>query len=245
MHKILSTIILTTLLILSGAITGSAAWQLTLDVSIPDPNSDTGTASNNLTIGSDQTATDTYDNKFDTVALLKGPIQAYIAHPEYTPEQQKLWRDFRSNEFPKEWLLEVNSEGEVNTVNIKWGINALDNLSFTLVDQDSNQEIIMKATPEYSYNSTPNTQKKFLLRVSENTAVNTSVGANGNSVGNSAGGGTKGGGCGYIKDIGGNNRFPGGPGSAALNMTILFAPLIWLTTRKTILSYALVLIRRR
>ena len=238
MYKILSTIILTTLLILSSAIAGSAAWQLNLDVSTPDPNSDTGRATNKLTIGSDQTATDSYDNKFDTVALLKGPIQAYLAHPEYASEQQKLWRDFRSNEFPKEWLLEVNSQGEVNTVNIKWGVNAPDNLIFTLVDQDNNQEIGMNASSEYSYNSTSNSQKKFLLRVSENTAVNTSGGANGNSGVSNAGGGTKGGGCGYIKDIGGNNsRLPGGPGSAVLNMTILFAPLIWLTTRKTILSY--------
>lgn len=243
MHKILNTIILTTLLILSGAVTGSAAWQLTLDISTPDLNSDTGTASNKLTIGTEQSATDTYDNTFDTVALLKGPIQAYLVHPEYAPEQQKLWRDFRSNEFPKEWLLEVNSQGEINTVNIKWGVNAPDNLIFTLVDQDNNQEIGMNASSEYSYNSTSNSQKKFLLRVSENTAVNTSGGANGNSGVSSAGGGTKGGGCGYIKDIGGNNRRPGGPGSAVLNMTILFAPLIWLTARKAILSYALLLIK--
>ena len=79
MCKILNTIILTTLLILSGAVTGSAAWQLTLNVSTPDPNSDTGAATNKLTIGADQTATDAYDNKFDTVALLRGPVQAYIA----------------------------------------------------------------------------------------------------------------------------------------------------------------------
>ncbi len=230
MYKILSTIILTTLLILSSAITGSAAWQLNLDVSTPDPNSDTGTATNNLTIGTDQTATDTYDNTFDTVALLKGPIEAYIIHPEYASEHQKLWRDLRSDTLPKEWTFEVSSPGEGNIIKIKWGINAPDNLSFTLVDQDSNKEIIMKTIPEYSYNSTSNSQKKFLLRVSENTVVNTG--------GNSEVNATRGGGCGHIRDTGGNNRLPGGPGSAVLNMTILFAPLIWLTTRKTILSYA-------
>ena len=101
MHKILSTIILTILLILSGAVTGSAAWQLNLDVSTQDPNSDTGTATNRLTIGTDQTATDAYDNTFDTVALLKGPIEAYIVHPEYAAEQQRLWRDIRSDALPK------------------------------------------------------------------------------------------------------------------------------------------------
>src|SRR3972149_8852980 len=173
MHKILSTIILTTLLILSGAVTGSAAWQLNLDVSTQDPNSDTGTATNNLTIGTEQSATDAYDNKFDIVALLKGPIEAYIVHPEYAAEQQKLWRDFRSDAFPKEWTIEVNSPGEASTINIKWGINAPDNLNFTLIDQDNNQEIGIRTSSEYSYNSTSNSQKKFLLRVSDNSAVTT------------------------------------------------------------------------
>src|SRR3972149_2792592 len=230
MHKILSTIILTILLILSGAVTGSAAWQLNLDVSTQDPNSDTGTATNNLTIGTEQSATDAYDNTFDTVALLKGPIEAYMVHPEYASEQQRLWRDIRSDALPKEWTIEVNSPVEGNTINIKWELIAPDNLDFTLIDQDKNKEIKLRASSEYSYNSTPNSQKKLLLRVSENTAVTTA----GNSNGNAA----KGGGCGYIKDISGNNsKLPGGPGSAVSNMILLFAPLIWLTTRKAISSY--------
>lgn len=229
MYKILSATILTTLLILGSAITGSATWQLTLDVSTPDPDSDSGIATNRLTVGTDQTATDAYDNKFDTVAFLEGPVQAYIAHPEYANEHQKLWRDLRSNALPKEWTFEVNSPGDGNTINIKWGLNAPDNLNFTLIDQDNNKEIGIRASSEYSYNNIPNSQKKFLLRVSENTTVTTG--------GNSEVNATKGGGCGQIKDAGGNNRLPGGPGSAVLNMTILFTPLIWLTRRKTLLSF--------
>ncbi|MBI5193535.1 MAG: hypothetical protein HZA08_08865 [Nitrospirae bacterium] len=240
MYKILSTIILTTLLILSSTITGSAAWQLTLDVSTSDPNSDTGTASNKLTIGTEQSATDTYDNAFDTVALLKGPIQAYLVHPEYAAEQQKLWRDLRSDALPKEWTIEVNSPVEGNTINIKWGLNAPDNLNFTLIDQDSNQEVGMRASSEYSYNSTPNSQKKFLLRVSENATVSTSGGGNGISGNNSSGTGTKGGGCGYIKNVVGDGEYPGASGSAALNMVILFTPLIWLTIRRVVFSGVIV-----
>ncbi len=237
MFKILNTLILTTLLILSGAITGSAAWQLSLDVSTPDPDADTGIATNKLLIGADQTATDAYDNKFDTVALLKGPVQAYISHPEYPVERQKLWRDLRSNTLPKEWIIEVNSPEEGKTVKIKWGITAPENLNFTLIDQDNNQEIGIRTASEYSFNSTSNSQKRFLLRATDNTTVTTG--------GNSEGPVTQGGGCGYIKDMGGNNRLPGGPGSAALNMTIFFAPLIWITTRKTLLSYASLFIGRR
>lgn len=233
MHKILITTILTTLLILGSAITGSAAWQLTLDVSTTDPNSDTGAATNKLTVGTDQTATDAYDNKFDTVALLRGPIQAYIANPEYAAEKQKLWRDIRTDSLPKEWTIEVNSPDEGNTIKIKWGINAPDNIDFTLIDQATNQEVGIRSSSEYSYDSTSNSQKTFLLRVSDNTSVTTGGSSNGNA--------TKGGGCGYIKDINGNNSSPGGPGSAALNMMILFAPLIWLTTRRTISGYPVIL----
>ncbi|MCC6543244.1 MAG: hypothetical protein IT392_01925 [Nitrospirae bacterium] len=229
MYKILSITILTTLLILGSAITGSAAWQLTFDVSTPDPDSDSGLATNRLTVGADQTATDAYDNKFDTVAFLGGPVQAYIPHPEYAIEKQKLWRDIRSNALPKEWIIEVNSPGDGNTIKIKWGITAPDNLNVTLIDQDNNKEIGIRTSSEYSYNNTPNSQKKFLLRVSENTSVTTG--------GNSEVNATKGGGCGHIKGTGGNNSLPGGPGSAVLNMTILFAPLIWLTSRKTLSSF--------
>ena len=70
MYKILNTTILTMLLLLGSAVTGSAAWQITLDVSTTDPNADSGLATNRLTVGTDQTATDAYDNKFDTIALL-------------------------------------------------------------------------------------------------------------------------------------------------------------------------------
>ena len=240
MHKIFSTIILTTLLILGSAVTGLAAWQLSLDVSTPDPNSDTGTATNKLTIGADPTATDAYDNKFDTGALLKGPVQAYLAHPEYAPEQQKLWRDFRSDALPKEWTIEVYSPGEGNAINIKWGIKAPNNLYFTLVDKDSNQEIVMTASSEYSYNSTSNSQKNFLLRVSQKTGGDTVGGGGGSSGGSSSGAETKGGGCGYIKNAGKEGGYPGGSGSAALNMVILFTPLIWLTVRRVVFSSGLI-----
>lgn len=249
MYKILSTTILTTLLILGSAITGSANWQLTLDVSTQDPNSDSGIATNRLTVGTDQSATDAYDNKFDTVAFLGGPVQAYIPHSEYAAAQQRLWRDIRPNALPKEWTIEVNSPGEGNTINIKWGLNAPDNINFTLIDQDNNKEIGIRASSEYSYINIPNSQKKFLLRVSENTTVTTGDNSEGIATkgegGNSEVNATRGGGCGHIKDAGGNNGHTGVPGSAVLNMTILFAPLIWLTRRKTILTYYALLLNGR
>ena len=241
MHKILNSIILITILILTITATSLASWQLTLDISTPDPNSDTGTATNKLTVGTDPTATDTYDNTFDTVALLKGPVQAYLAHPEYVPGQQKLWRDFRPDTFPKEWTVEVYSPGEASAINIKWGIDAPNNLYFTLVDQDSKQETIMTTSSEYSYNSAPNSQKNFLLRVSEKTGGDTVGGSGGDKGGSSSGGAAKGGGgCGTIKNVGRNGGYPGEPSSAAMNMVILFTPLIWLTIRRVVFSGVMV-----
>jgi len=108
--------------------------------------------------------------------MLKGHIQAYLVHPEYAAEQQKLCRDFRSDALPKERTIEVNSPVEGNTINIKWGLNVPDNLNFTLLDHDGNQEVDIRASSEYSFNSTSNSQKTFLLKESKNTAVRTNGG---------------------------------------------------------------------
>lgn len=246
MHKILNIIILSTALTLTITATSQAAWQLTLDISTPDLNSDSGTALNKLTVGTDPTATDAYDNKLDTLALLKGPVQAYLAHPEYATGQQKLWRDFRPDTFPKEWTVEVYSPGEASAVNIKWAINVPNNLYFTLIDKDTNQEIVMTTSSEYSYNSAPNSQKNFVLRVSEKTGGDT-VGGGGGDIGGSSGGGTAkgGGGCGIIKNVGRDGDYPGGRDSSALNMVILFTPLIWLTIRRVVFSGVMVYVIQR
>lgn len=218
MRKILSIIILTTILIVTGAAPSMAAWQLTLEVSTPDPNSDTGIASNKLSIGTDQDATDSYDNRLDTIALLGSPaqasVQAYIYHPEYPSSQQRLWRDFRSDSLPKEWVIEVQSNVG-SSVNINWEINAPDDLKFTLTDQDTNQEISMTSSSEYSFSNTLTMPKKFLLKVAENTNSSTS-----------GGGSSRGGGCGYIKNAGQKSNSMKDYGQIALNMIILITPLL-------------------
>lgn len=237
MHKILNIIILTTILTLTITATSLAAWQITLDVSTPDTASDTGLASNKLYIGTDPAATDGYDSKLDTPALLRGPVQAYISHPEYQASLQKLWGDIRKDSFPQEWQIEVASSGINNPVKVTWKIDAPSTLSFTLVDKESNQEISMASSTEYSYSSTTTSPKKFLLKASDNSSIPPSTGSQSNS-----GGGSKGGGCGTIKNTGRDGKYPGGSGSAALNMVILFSPLIWLAIRRVVFSGGLVYI---
>ncbi len=241
MNKFLNQIIMSTILALALNSTSMAALQINLEVSTPDPKSDTGVATNNISIGTDPATTDSYDNTYDTVALLDGPVQAYINHSDYSAEHQKLWRDYRSTDtLPKEWTIEVHSKDSSN-VNMKWNIGTTDNLIVTLTDVTNNQEINMLSAPAYSFEGTSGTPVMLLLRVAENaTSINND---NNNSVSDNSGS-PKGGGCGYIKDTGGNNKFPGSNSSAAINITVLFAPLIWLATRKTLKSQVLIYLRR-
>src|SRR3989304_2123269 len=173
MHKIITRIILMVLYTLTLTTTSFASYQVDIEISTPDSKADTGLASNKLHIGTDRTATDGYDNKFDTLALFalsEGtmPLQAYLYHPEYSSGQQKLWGDFRGESFPQEWEFEVLSE-ENSLININWLINAPANLKFNLIDLNRNQEIAMASSNKYSFSNSTSVPKKFLLKVSEDT----------------------------------------------------------------------------
>jgi len=222
-------LILTIILTLTMAAGSMAAWQVNIEVSTPDPNADTGLATNKLYIGTDVAATEGYDNKLDTIAFLDGPIQAYLSHPEYQLNQQKLWRDVRSDSLPQNWEIEVQSSGANNTINLNWKIEAPNNLDFSLMDKDSGQNIDITSSSKYSYSNTSTTPKRFLLKVSQNLATSDqSSGAES----------SKGGGCGYIKDFGKKNNSQNERGQVALNMIILMTPLL-LPLRNYIRRYAL------
>lgn len=216
MHKIFSAFNFAIILLLTISTTSLAAWQVNLDISTPDPNSDTGIASNKLVIGTDPNATDGYDNQFDTIALLDGPVQAYISHPEYAAGQQKLWRDIRMDSLPQEWEIEVEAV-DSKDISITWQIDTMENLQFTLTDMDTNKEIRLKSSTAYSYRNTSSLPKSLLLRVEEGSLNIKQTGKSG-----------KGGGCGYIiKNAGkreGNsvNEY----GQNTLNMLILITPLV-------------------
>src|SRR3990170_483406 len=172
MKKILVSILFSTIIILTGTITGLAAWHVDIEFSTPSLNSDSGVASNKLSLGTDLAATSGYDNTLDTLALLNGPIHAYIIHSEYNQDYQRLWRDFRNESLPQEWEIEVLSSVTDQPVKVAWEINAPANLSFNLIDRDSNQTVQMGSLTEYSYrSSSATTSKRFLLQVAENTTT--------------------------------------------------------------------------
>lgn len=200
-----------------------AEWQVDLEVYSQDQKSDTGNASNNLSFGTTATSSEEYDNKFDTIALLTDPVNAYFYHPEYKSNVQKLWRDFRGDVLPKEWGFEVQSSNANNPINIKWTIQAPDNLHFVLVDKDTGNETDMSSASIYTYNTDSTTPKKFLLKISDNNSLST---VNGNNNLISQGVGSKGGGCGTIKTIDKNSSPLNNSGNMAINMIILLSPLL-------------------
>lgn len=238
MRKAMLIIILTVLSI-SFAGNSRADWQIDMDVYTIDEQSDTGNATNNLLLGSSALYTEQFDNKFDTIALTSEPVNAYFYHPEYKSNVQKLWRDLRGASLPQEWELEVQSSEVNKTINLKWQIEDYDNVHFILVDKDNGSEIDMASVNEYSYTNESLSPKKFLLKVakddSQTTMDNSSIANNdtNNDIVTSSSGtsdsgstGTTGGGCGYIKNINGNNNHRNNGGNIAMNMIILIVPLL-------------------
>lgn len=223
MYRALLTIITAGILLLTLITTAMASWQIEIEVSTPDPGSDTGTAVNRLIIGTDPSGTDVYDNKLDTLALTNGPIQAYVYHPEYPSALKRLWRDYRSNTLPAEWELHIEAIQENIPVTIAWKVSGTDNIDFTLIDQDTNQEI-SSATENYSYTAT-SIPKRLLLKVAESTSTVSNP-----STGNS--GSSRGGGCGYIKDSRGrkDNKY----GQGIMFMIILLSPLLMPSYKKLV-----------
>lgn len=229
MYKILTIFLSTTILILIITSSSFATWQINVEISTPDTDSDTGIASNKLYLGTDPAAADGYDNNLDTIALLDGPIQAYFPHPEYPTNQQKLWRDFRKDSLPKEWEIEVTTIEMNSPVKINWEINVPEKLNLTLIEKESNKEIDMTSYSDYTYNNNSILPKKFLLKVTGEVSGETS---------------RKGGGCGYIK----NTRQRGNPmneyGQIAINFIILIAPLL-ITLQHYARKRAFVVVKRK
>lgn len=161
-YKIFSILIIT---ILSLAVPFvSLAWQVKIIVSTPDPNADSGLATNNLYFGVDPKATNDYDNLLDTIALLIGPVQAYFSHPEYQSNLQKLWRDFRAEALPQVWEMLVTTLNPNTLVDFTWSGSIPRDVNLTLIDTESNQIISMNTSTQYSYLQLSAAQKKFLIQ---------------------------------------------------------------------------------
>lgn len=191
-----------------------ASWQIEIVVSTPDPKADSGEATNRLVIGVDPSATDSFDNTMDTVALLDGPVMAYVDHPGYPSAFKKLWRDMRTTGLPAQWEIHIGTSNPDVPVKVTWQLKGTDRVDFTLVDKDTGQ--VLSSTGSNTYSYTASSDPKILL-----LKVNSSTASSSPSSGGSSGG--KGGGCGYIKSPGGDDHM----GGEVLGfMVVLFSPLI-------------------
>lgn len=125
-------------------------WQVKLKVQ-------SGNAYNNLILGTDSTATDGYDNIWDTYALLGGNLQAYFPHPEWNMAHTKFQRDIRAHAPGQtiEWQMTVEYTQTGSTFTISWDLSNLpSNYPIILIDDSTNQQIDMRGSDSYAFTYT-------------------------------------------------------------------------------------------
>ncbi len=128
---------------------------------------ESGTVHNYLVLGVDSTATDGFDNLWETPALFGGGIMAYFPHDDWNRAQNKFWRDIKSNDSgtTKTWPFIVDIDPDSSLLNsefrISWNVSKIpQDYSVTLIDDTTAQQIDMRANPSHSFIfTTPRTYK--------------------------------------------------------------------------------------
>ena len=102
-------------------------WSMAIEFSIPDSSLPLGAVQSRLVLGVDPSATDAFDNQWDTVALWSNSLKATFPHPDYPsdlPDTQSLWHDIRGNsESSHTWNIEVSSDRFGTNTTIYWTFN--------------------------------------------------------------------------------------------------------------------------
>lgn len=141
----------------------SEDWAMAFNISVSDPDTDSGRLRNHLEAGVLTSGTDGYDNNSDVVALLAGPLQAAFTHEgdaAYPPHLQTLWRDVRTAGVPKSWTIRVASQQSGLPVTVEWtpppavSADTCHRGIVLLQDQASGQSIDLNTTSSYVYTST-------------------------------------------------------------------------------------------
>lgn len=137
------------------------AWETTISISY-------GNDTSLLTIGGDRTATDWFDNRWETRAMLAGSIQAYFYHPEWGKETPYFWSDIRDLRLPKEWSFYVYSTVSNQLLEMRWDgySNIPDTVQLYLIDDTASVTIDMKAQSTYTYTNISSSPRIFRVNVS-------------------------------------------------------------------------------
>ena len=140
-------IFIVSLIFLEGMAPASPDWQITLNVTA-------GNAQNRLVLGADSTATDGYDNLWDTYALLGGDLQAYFPHPEWNMIHDVFQRDIRAHAPGQtiEWSMTVEYPATGTDITISWDLSYIPSTyPVYLIDNQTNQQIDMRTSTQYTF----------------------------------------------------------------------------------------------
>lgn len=142
------------------------SWHANLDF-------DLGENSYRVRFGVAESATDGWDNRYDTPETIPPPdgfpIKAYFYHDDWQQDLGVRWsKDFRQPfeyEQTKEWELTVETE-EGGEVTISWAtlqFTVPEDFNLYLIDNETEQQIDMLGIESYTYN-TEDTLRSFTIR---------------------------------------------------------------------------------
>jgi hypothetical protein len=154
-RKIVYSILVVALLLVTAVCYGGEAWQMEITASVQN-------AANRLVIGQAVDATGGIDGRYDVPALLSGDIQAYL-----DLEGEAYWRDTRdvcSGPCEKTWTVTVASSLAGETVTLRWNPSSVPGeAGLALTDETTAETVDMTKAGAYSYQNTGT--RVFTLKV--------------------------------------------------------------------------------
>lgn len=138
------------MLILFGMLSIAEAapqWEATIWVASGDGNL-------RLALGADETATDGFDNVWDSYAMLGGQLRPYFYRPDWHPVFKTYWRDIRAKApgNTTEWLFVIESSMTIKDVKITWDLSRVPkDYSLSLIDDTTGQTIDMRTRASYNF----------------------------------------------------------------------------------------------
>ena len=155
-------IILVALAVVLGYSTADARvnWRNYYTWEVPLKVND-GTATNKLSIGASDKATDGYDAIYEVDEYLGNEPQSrllrtYFYHPEWGKSVTNYWSDIRSENLPQTWNLTVQAYRTNRNVTLNWNLAHLENdgcstIDLTLVDTQGGNSVDMTGGGANSY----------------------------------------------------------------------------------------------
>ncbi len=113
-----------------------------------------------VNFGADESATDWFENRWDSRAMRGDRLNAYFYHPEWGQSTPYFWREIKTPALPKEWPFYVESRYSRHDLN--WDLsNVPATVELELVDDYAGVSVNMRTQSSYSYNSTSPDPRPF------------------------------------------------------------------------------------